>query len=207
MIRALAVATVLSLSTVTLAARADVPSAPAPEKHGSVEQEPGYYPVADPESASVRIGLRVNAPLVHKRFLGGARSLDELGRRICKGLADDKLDSLLVLCLRKDEFADILWPEFPQSRPATGITSGDGWMFLEARFHGGAVNALQEYGGKRWQFVRFERYDTTQVFKNFKLHKGLVLWAKSDDGQLERMTWMRSAVERKGRFKICSMKD
>jgi hypothetical protein len=126
---------------------------------------------------------------------------------VCRALYYEKLDSLFELCVRKDEFRDILWPEFPQSRPATGVTAGDGWMFLEARLHGGVSNALHEYGGQHWSFVRFERYDTTQVFKNFKLHKGLVLWAKNEQGQLERMTWFRAAVERKGRFKVYSVKD
>ena len=179
----------------------------AAEKHGSVSQEPGFYPAADPESASVRIGRRVNAPIVSKRFQGGATSLDDLGRRICKAFAYSKMDSLFILCVRKDEFTDIMWREFPQSRPATGITAGDGWMFLEARLHGGVSNALSQYAGKKWTFVRFDRYDTTQVFKNFKLHKGLVMWAKDEQGALEKMTWFRVAVERKGRFKIYSVKD
>ena len=204
----LACALACAVFGLTLVASAGGPAlANAPEKHGSVEQEPGWYPAADPESASVRVGRRLNAPLVRKRFTGGARSLNDLGRAVCRALYYEKLDSLFVLCVRNDEFKDILWPEFPQSRPATGITAGDGWMFLEARLHGGASNALSQYGGKHWNFVRFERYDSTQVFKNFKLHKGLVLWARSDDGQLERMTWFRAAVERKGRFKVYSVKD
>jgi len=183
------------------------PAASPTVKHGSVTMEPGYVPAVDPESASVRLGRRPNAPLVKKRFVGGAKSLDDLGRDICRALFYEKLDSIFVLCVRKDEFRDIMWREFPQSRPATGITDGDGWMFLEARLHGGAVNALQQYGGKHWTFVRFERYDTTAVFKNFKLYKGLVLWAKDEAGNLERMTWFRVAAERKGRFKIYSVKD
>jgi hypothetical protein len=200
---ALAVAVVVA---VTLTFAAGSLAAPA-VKHGSVTLEPGYVPAVDPESASVRLGRRANAPLVHKGFLGGARSLDGLGRDVCRALFYERLDSLFVLCVRKDEFRDILWPEFPQSRPATGITAGDGWMFLEARLHGGASNALTQYGGKHWTFVRFERYDTTAVFKNFKLHKGLVMWAKDEAGNLERMTWFRVAAERKGRFKIYSVKD
>jgi len=59
--------------------------------------------------------------------------------------------------------------------------------------------------------VRFERNrmaaDTTAVYKNFKLHNRLVLVARRDDGELERMYWLRSVVERKGRFKIYSTTD
>jgi len=183
------------------------PSQAPREKHGSVTMEPGYYPAADPESASVRIGRRLNAPAVRKRFTGGARSLEDLGRSVCRALGNTNPESLLSLCVHEDEFRDIMWREFPQSRPATGITADDGWMFLWARLHGGSVSATHEYGGRRLQFMRFERYDSTAVYKNFKLHKGLVLWAKDEQGELERFSWFRVAVERKGRFKIYSMKD
>jgi hypothetical protein len=176
-------------------------------KHGSVTQEPGYYPAVDPESSSVRIGRRLNAPYVNKEFHGGARSLEELGRRVCHALDYNLSDSLLVLCVHEDEFRDIMWREFPQSRPATGVKWQDGWMFLWARLHGGSVSAMKEYGGHQYEFVRFERYDSTAHYRNFKLYNGLLLIAKDEGGQLQRFTWLRSAVERKGSFKIYSMKD
>jgi hypothetical protein len=100
-----------------------------------------------------------------------------------------------------------MWREFPQSRPATGVKWQDGWMFLWARLHGGSVSAMKEYGGHQYEFVRFERYDSTAHYRNFKLYNGLLLIAKDEGGQLQRFTWLRSAVERKGSFKIYSMKD
>jgi hypothetical protein len=184
------------------------PAAPAPpEKHGSVTQEPGYYPPNDPESSSVRIGRRVDAPLVQKPFSGGARSLNELGRRVCHALDYEKADSLFSLAVQEDEFRDILWPEFPQSRPATGITWQDGWLFLCGRNHQGSAQAIRDYGGHVYQFVRFDRYDSTMHYKNFSLHRGLILVARDDEGNIREFHWMRSAVERNGRFKIYSMND
>jgi len=202
------------LTTVSAADRPSTPSVPPPpagtaaEKHGSVTMEPGYYPAADPESSSVRIGRRLNAPLVWKPFHGGAHSLTELGRRVCHALEYERAsDSLLALSIQEDEFRDILWREFPQSRPATGIQWGDAWMFLWARLHGGSVAAMHEYGGHRYEFLRFDRYDSTTAYKNFKLHNGLILYARDETGQVQRFTWFRTAVERKGLFKIYSMKD
>jgi hypothetical protein len=179
----------------------------APIKHGSVTLEPGYHGIVDPESASVRIGRRTNAPLVTKRFVGGAPTLDELGRRVCRALDYGVPDSLLKLCVREDEFTDIMWREFPQSRPATGIQAGDAWMFLWARLHGGSVQAVNEYGGHRYEFIRFDRYDTTAVYKNFKLYNGLVLVVRDDQGQVQQWRWLRSAVARKGSFKVYSTRD
>jgi hypothetical protein len=178
-----------------------------PVMHGSVTMEPGYHGIVDPESASVRIGRRTNAPLVKKRFVGGAPSLDALGRTVCRVLGSGVPDSLLLLCVHEDEFKDIMWREFPQSRPATGIQAADAWMFLWARLHGGSVQAMNEHGGHHYDFIRFDRYDTTAVYKNFKLCNGLVLVARDDLGQIQQFRWLRSAVERKGAFKIYSMRD
>ncbi len=176
------------------------------ERHGSVTLEPGYYPPNDPESSSVRIGRRVHAPLVSKPFTGGARSLNELGRMACHALDYAYADSLFSLTVREDEFRDILWPEFPQSRPATGITWQDGWLFLYGQLHQGCGQAIRDYGGHWYEFVRFDRDGATTHYKNFDLYNGLILVARDDAGKLQNFRWLRAAVERKGRFKIYSVK-
>jgi len=196
------------LAGVVIARAQGASATPAPtEKHGSVTREPGYYPPNDPESSSVRIGRRVNAPLVKTPFIGGARSLNELGRMVCHALDYEKADTLFSLAVREDEFRDILWPEFPMSRPATGITWQDGWLFLYGRNHQGSAQAIRDYGGHVYQFVRFDRYDSTMHYRNFSLHKGLILVARDDMGNIQEFRWLRAAVERKGRFKIYSMSD
>jgi hypothetical protein len=182
-------------------------SAPTGERHGSVTLEPGYVPPNDPESSSVRIGRRVNAKLVSKPFTGGARSLEELGRKVCHALDHETADSLFSLTVQQDEFRYILWPEFPMSRPATGITWQDGWLFLYGRLHQGSAIAIREHGGHAYQFVRFDRSDSTTHYKNFKLHNGLILVARDESGNTQQFTWLRSVAERKGRFKIYSLSD
>jgi hypothetical protein len=209
-----AVAAIALLAVLEAAAAADTTS-PAPtgaagaggERHGSVMLEPGYYPPNDPESSSVRIGRRVNAPLVSKPLTGGARSLNELGRMVCHALDYPYADTLFSLSVREDEFRDVLWPEFPQSRPATGITWRDAWLFLYGRLHKGCGQAIRDYGGHWYQFVRFDRTDSTTHYKNFDLVNGLVLVAKDDEGHEQHFQWLRTAVERKGRYKIYSVKD
>jgi hypothetical protein len=206
-------ATAAVMFVVVLAtARAGTPapvalSTPTGEHHGSVTLEPGYVAPNDPESSSVRIGRRVNAKLVSMPFTGGARSLEELGRMVCHALDHEMADSLFSLTIQQDEFRYILWPEFPMSRPATGITWQDGWLFLYGRLHQGSAIAIREHGGHAYQFVRFDRSDSTTHYKNFKLHNGLILVARDESGNTQQFTWLRSVAERKGRFKIYSMSD
>jgi hypothetical protein len=179
----------------------------APSRPHSVRDSPGWYPNVDPESMSVAFGRRTNAPLVSRRFQGGARSLDDLGRRVCRALHHENSDSLLQLCVTADEFRVILWREFPQSRPATGLTWQDAWSALSMRLVGGCRGAVEDYGGSYYEFLRFEPRDTTAQYKNFKLHNGLILVARNDQGTIERFDWLRSVAERKGVFKIYSVKD
>jgi hypothetical protein len=178
-----------------------------PKRRGtSIRDSPGWYPVVDPESMSVVLGRRTNAPVVSKPFRGGTRSLDDLGRTVCRLLGRSDRDSLMALCVRDDEFRDIMWREFPHSRPATGLTWEDAWTSLTQRLISGCSGAISDYGGRRFEFLRFER-DSIAQYKNFKLHMGLRLVARDDQGQTTRMVWVRSVVERKGRFKIYSTND
>ena len=189
-----------------LVAGAGAAPVPAKRRAPSIQDSPGWYPIVDPESASVLLGRRTNAPLVSKPFRGGAGSLDELGRTICRHLERSQRDSLMMLCIRDDEFRDILWREFPQSRPITGLTWEDAWTSLTQRLIAGCHGAVGEYGGRPLEFVRFE-VDLIARYRNFKLHMGLRLIARDDRGQATAMRWVRSVAERKGRFKIYSTDD
>jgi hypothetical protein len=196
-----------TLGAAAPAPKAESASKAAPPRPPSVRDSPGWYPNVDPESASVRIGRRTGAPVVSMPFQGGLRSLDDLGRTVCRLLAHNDRDSLVAICVADSEFREIMWREFPQSRPATGLQWDDAWRVLSMRLQGGCSDAVSESGGHYFQFLRFERTDTAAIYKNFKLHNGLVLVAKNERGEIERHGWLRSAVERKGRFKIYSVRD
>jgi len=176
-------------------------------KHvSSLQHLPGYTPPVDAESMAVLFGRRLNAPVVAKPFKGGTPSLEDLGRAVCRALHKNDRDSLLALCVSLDEFTDIMWREFPQSRPATGLHWEDAWTMHYARIHAGSSHAVRDYGGHIYQFIGFER-DSVMHYKNFSLHNHLILVAKDDAGGVQRWHWLRSVAERKGRFKIWSTAD
>src|SRR5262245_29581553 len=166
-------------------ARAD---SPPPRPIYRLEDSPGWYPAVDPESMSVVIGRRTNAPLVRKPFRGGAPSLDGLGRAVCRGLNGGSGDSLIRLCITGDEFRDILWREFPQSRPATGLTWEDGWISLSQRLISGCSGAVHEHGGRGLEFVRITA-DSIARYKNFRLFSRLTLYARDTQGRVQSMRW------------------
>ena len=181
--------------------------APGAAAATSVRDTPGYVPLADPDSAAERLGRRPGAPIVSMPFTGGAKSLEALGRAVCGALHGDTPDSLLRLCVSEEEFRDILWPEFPQSRPATGLRWDDAWPVLWGRLNGGSVSAVREHGSRVYTLLRVEQAAATTAYRNFKLHPGIVIVARDEEGRERRFDWIRSVAERKGRFKIYSMRD
>ncbi len=206
--RILSMALFASLAVPALAGPPASPSTPPPPaKVRSVKDSPGYVPLVDPDSLAERLGRRPSAKLVGLPFTGGARSLDALGAAVCKAIHTAKAESLLALCITEQEFNVILWPEFPQSRPATGLRAEDAWAVLYGRLNGGSVAASRDLSGHVYTFVRIERTAETKVYKNFKLHNGITIVAKDDTGAIQRFTFIRSVAERKGRFKLYSMRD
>jgi hypothetical protein len=206
-LRILCMALLLSLAVPALAGPPAKPSTPPVVRTPSVKDSPGYVPLNDPDSLAEKLGRRPTAKLVSLPFTGGARSLDALGAAVCKALHSAKAESLLALCVTEQEFNVILWPEFPQSRPATGLSAPDAWTVLYGRLNGGSVAASRDLSGHVYTFLRIERTADTKVYKNFKLHNGITIVAKDDTGAIQRFTFIRSVAERKGRFKLYSMRD
>jgi hypothetical protein len=193
--------------TPALAASRSAPAPAPPSLAPRLEDSPGWYPPADPESASVRIGRRLGAPRVAMRFMGGARSVEELARLVLRAIHRSDADSLRALCVTREELEGILWREFPQSRPATGLTVDDAWGSLERRFAAGINGVLHEHGGRPLRLARIERHDTVAVYENFRLHNGLRLVVINEAGREETLPFVRAVAERKGRFKIQSTTD
>jgi hypothetical protein len=203
-----AAALLLVLAGVGSAFAAAAPADSTAPKHlVSVRDSPGYVPLNDPDSLAEKLGRRPNAPYVSMPFEGGARSAEDLARTVCGALHTFAPDSMLRLCVSQEEFRVILWPEFPQSRPATGLRWDDAWPVLWGRLNGGSISATRELGGHVYTFQKLERTAPTVSYRNFKLHNGIVIVAKDDEGNVKRFTFVRSFAERRGRFKIYSMYD
>lgn len=206
-LRSAALVVLLAASLAHAGASRPTPTAGSEGVHPALRNAPGYVPLFDPESASVKVGRRLNAPLVSMQFRDGAKSLDDLGRQICRAVHRSNPDSLRRLCITGPEFSEILWREFPQSRPVTGLRADDAWIYLDARLRGGTSRLLDDWGGRHLTYVRWERSDTIAVYRNFRLHNELRLVVRDEQGSERTVEAIRAVAERKGVFKIQSMKD
>ena len=173
---------------------------------GSVKDSPGYTPPVDPEASSELLGRRTKAPIVHKPFVGGAPSLRQFGRTVARLLQHQRRDSLELLCVRSDEFREILWPEFPQSRPATGVQWEDAWFFLQTRNHKGCGQAIDDWGGQPYHFIGVT-CDSTLQYKNFKMYSKLKIIVRDANADTLKWDWVKAIVARKSQYKILSLRD
>jgi hypothetical protein len=171
-----------------------------------LESSPGYYPPADPESLSVLRGRR-DAPKVDAELSGGMPSLDGLGRAILEGLERRDERSLHALRVTRAEFATIVWPELPESRPITHIPVDEAWGMATAQSLAGAGRTVGLYGGRKLTFLRAD-YSRAETFTNFVLLRGVrILIRDPRDGRLVGLAMAPTVIERHGRYKALIFKD
>lgn len=167
---------------------------------------PGYVPPDDPESLSVITGRRAAAP-VDMEVTGGARSPEALARLLLEALQVGDEHALHALRLTRAEFATILWPEIPESRPVTHITVEDGWEMSIAQSVAGVSRAVGSYGWHRLELVRLESSEAV-AYRNFSLLRRVVLvCTDGSTGADVRLEFAPSFLERHGRYKVVTFRD
>ncbi|MGH2571063.1 MAG: hypothetical protein ACRDGR_07550, partial [bacterium] len=155
----------------------------------------------DPEADSVQRGRRLVEP-IEAELSGAYDTPEELAQVVLDGISIGDAGLLHDQRVTKREFAEIFWPEFPQSRPETNIQSHDAWMFHDAECHDGVKEALHRWGGTelRLQTIRWEK--GIAQYANFNLYHGVVLEAVTDRGELVEVEIAPLFAERNGRWKV-----
>jgi hypothetical protein len=171
-----------------------------------LEQAPGYRPLEDPELESVVSGRRVVGE-TDIPFMGGAASAEELARSILMNLNYDDRRGLHELRVTYDEFRDILWPEFPQSRPATNIQANDAWFFLTRTCSSAVNGALDEWYGHDLVFSDLSFDGGLIRYTNFNMYSGVRIHAILPPGEEVEVIFAHTFAERSGVWKVYIYKD
>lgn len=185
-----------------------IPYAPMGKTIGRspLEDSPGYQRVVDPESTAVVTGRRQVA--VHDRSLGeGARSAEDLALWILDALAAADREQLKALLITPEEFREILWPEFPESRPITRLEARDAWFFLERTSLAGINQALNLVGGTPLELERITYEVGFAPYTNFALYHGARIHARRPGGEPIVLDFADSFVECRGVWRVYTYKD
>ncbi|HEX7878627.1 MAG TPA: hypothetical protein VF720_04425, partial [Candidatus Eisenbacteria bacterium] len=113
------------------------------------EAYPDYHPGADdPEADAARKGRR-EVPVSDRAFdIGGAPSLNDLVNLVVSGVDQAEGPTLERTAITRHDFETILWPEFPQSRPAAGVPSAEAWDFVHRQHVASFNRTAGELHGK-----------------------------------------------------------
>jgi hypothetical protein len=142
-------------------------------------------------------------------------SLDEGGAETIRGLVENvviALDASDGPALDRNavtwrEFRDILWPEFPQSRPAANVPVSEAWDFLRHRNMAAFNRTAGDMKGRGFRLARLDLAGPTTEFTNFRLHEGVGVTLANESGKTLEFTMIRGILECDGRFKVYSTRD
>ncbi len=195
-------------TTVTLAGRYEVPvvSAGRQPPPSPLTKAEGYHPPDDPEADAVTRGYRL-VGLNEKPLADGVESAEWLAKEILHAIAANDAEALQFLRITYDEFAEILWPEMPQSRPVTNIQAEDAWFFLVRECLSAVNGALGEWGGQRLRFERLSFDEGLTRYPNYNLYQGIHIHAHRPDGEAVDLDFAHTFVEKDGVWKVYIYKD
>ncbi len=186
-----------------------IPHAPMGKKPpgpSPLENSPGYELPPDPERHTVETGRR-EVPKLDIAFETGAASADELIVLILEGLRTGDKELLKSLRVDFKEFSEILWPEFPQSRPATNLEPGNAWFFLDRESAAGMTRAIRRWVGRDFRLDTVEYETGFAPYTNFNLLHGIRLHVREPDGQKLVLRFAETFAECGGRWKVYTYKD
>lgn len=178
-------------------------TAPGPSP---LENSPGYELPPDPERHTAETGRR-EVPRRDIAFGTGAASADELVILILEGLRTGDVELLKSLRVDYGEFSEILWPEFPQSRPATNLQPGNAWFFLDRQSAAGMTRAIRRWEGRDFRLDRIEYEVGFAPYTNFNLFHGISLHVRERNGEARVLRFADTFAECGGRWKVYTYKD
>jgi hypothetical protein len=177
-----------------------------PFAHSAVANAPGYRPPDDPEIESVYRGRR-EVERIDAELAGGAPSATWLAQMILDCIREASPECLAELAITKQEFVEIMWPEFPQSRAATNVSAQSAWFFLYHHSSGGINRALTDLAGMELQLKELTFDIGLTRYANFNLYRGVNIHALKPAGEEVVFDFAFTWVEKDGIWKVYVYKD
>lgn len=137
-------------------------------------------------------------------FEGGARSLDALARDFVSAVDRADTAALSRLKLSAREFAWLVYPTSPFTRPPYRQAPGLVWMSIDTPSHAGRVKLLQRYSGHSLGAAGLLCDHPVERQGVNRLYAGCLLELTDEDGAIIRRRLFGTIIERHGVFKIVS---
>jgi len=146
--------------------------------------------------------FRAVIPTVPVGLTGGAPSRDGLVELVVGAIASSDTASLVRLALTRAEFAYLVYPSSPYTKPPYRQPPWLVWMHIQHGSGSGLGRVLHRYGGRPLGYASYgcdatpERQGANRLWKNCALH------LTSKWGDMVSIRLFGVVIERHGRFKI-----
>jgi hypothetical protein len=129
---------------------------------------------------------------------------EALGRALLERLAVQDREALLQLAVTRDEFAGVVWPTLPVSRPEVGMPMDYVWQDTVTKSRAHLGQTLAEFGGLRYHLVRVEFQGTTTDYGTHSISRETRLVVRNAENQEQTVRLFGSVIRQGGRSKVYS---
>jgi hypothetical protein len=169
---------------------------------------PGYVidsvlPVAE-ELHRFRVSIGGDSAIA---FSHASPSRDELVKRLVRGVARRDSVDLRNTLVSPREFADLIYPSSPYTRPPYRQAPGLVWMMITNHSGSGYTRLLRRRGDARLELASYQCNETPEVQGPNKLWSDCVVKVVADKKDTTTQKWFGSIVERDGKFKLLSYRN
>lgn len=148
--------------------------------------------------------FRVGVPDTLRRFEGGAASRDELVRSFVRGLAVSDTASLVRLTVSRAEFAWLVYPDSPLSKPPYRQAPDLVWMRHAAASGTGLERILERLGGSSVGLQSWACQEGPVTEGANRVWRDCEVRFEHGAAGPKTLRLFSSIIERHGRFKILS---
>ena len=139
------------------------------------------------------------------RALAPSFESDEaLARAVLDGLARRDYERLLALSVSKEEFAELVWPTLPASRPDVGMPMHYVWQDSFTKSRGFLAQTIEAFGGQPLTLVRVGFSGRQTEHKTVTIARKSYLVVKDGQGQERQIRVFGSVIRQNGRSKVYS---
>jgi hypothetical protein len=172
-----------------------------PRVRSSVQDAPGYRIPYDPEWRTLITGRRVVAPN-DLPVVGGAGDVEGLARAVLTALHAKDAARLLELGVEEEQWKEVYWPAFPQSRPYLKIPVEEVWDLHRAENRSGVDRMLRELSD-RDLVLESTSHGAPERYTNFTLLPDLRIRAvDASTGEIVEIDQVKTLALRQGRYKV-----
>jgi len=176
-------------------AQSPEPSASSAETAAATENTAASSGVARPDAAS-------------RILVNGQASFDDVALVALRALHENDSTALLGLLVTREEYLELLFPEFEAAKRRSNKPPELHWQLLRGRSLVGIRRAIRDWGGRDFELLEARATGGIEPHDTYRFHKTIELDVRDRaTGTPATLGFTGSILELDGQFKLLSYRD